>query len=428
VLSAEDPEFEIWLVDQLTGKRKRIPAPGYQWLDGLACSAKTGALLILTVNAENYQIWSMKIDGTEPRKLIEGEKGVTFQSPIWSRTEDAIYYLREQKGTSDLVRLSVTSQSTRPSVLVSGLQTGDYLTLSADGLQIAYTRFQSYSNLWLVQQLTPGSTAVAKPLTSETLTYNDPAISPDARSVAFTMGSGIQSNVYRMAVDGGQPVQLTSVDASSTWSPAWSPDGNQIAYISDQGGTTKVWIVSSQGGNARPLEKTDASDTNNVLAWSPSRDVVYPARGLHNLRRLNVETQEEKPLFPVDSKGWLGTRPIISPDGKRIAILWNQVPTQGTWLITLDTLSTSLLFPYVTPFGWSSDGKLIYGFADEDGRDILQLDPVNSKKTKSMITLPGTINTATVSPDGQRIIVSVGEEKSDVWILKDFDPQAAQAP
>ncbi len=44
-----------------------------------------------------------------------------------------------------------------------------------------------------------------------------------------------------------------------------------------------------------------------------------------------------------------------------------------------------------------------------------------------MITLPGIINAATVSPDGRKIIVSVGEEKSDVWILKDFDPQAVQA-
>jgi tRNA A-37 threonylcarbamoyl transferase component Bud32 len=37
------------------------------------------------------------------------------------------------------------------------------------------------------------------------------------------------------------------------------------------------------------------------------------------------------------------------------------------------------------------------------------------------------INAATLSPDGRKIIVSVGEEKSDVWLLKNFDPQAAQA-
>jgi Tol biopolymer transport system component len=368
----------------------------------------------------------MKVDGTEQRKLVYGESGVTLQSPRWSPMEDTIYYFREQNGTSDLVKLPITGRSAEPSVLVSGLQTGDYLTLSADGSQLAYTRSQSYSNLWLVRQLTPGSTTVAKPLTSETFSYNDPAISPDSRSVAFTMGSDIQSNVYRMAVDGGQPVQLTSVDASSTWSPAWSPDGSEIAYISNQGGTTRVWVVGSQGGNSRQLEKTDASAANNVLAWSPSRDLVYLTSGLHNLRRLNVETQEEKLLFPVDSKGWLMAKPIFSPDGKRIAIYWNQPPA-GTWLITLDTLSTSFLWPYAAPFGWSPDGKLIYGFVAQDGRDILQLDPVNSKKTKSMISLPGIINGATVSPDGQRIIVSVGEEKSDVWILKDFDPQAAQA-
>jgi hypothetical protein len=40
-----------------------------------------------------------------------------------------------------------------------------------------------------------------------------------------------------------------------------------------------------------------------------------------------------------------------------------------------------------------------------------------------VITLPGTLYSGTVSPDGRKIIVSVGEEKSDVWLMKDFDPQ-----
>ena len=156
VETAQNPEFGIWLVDQLSGKRKRIPAPGYQWLMGITCSPKTGKLLILTQTSNKFQIWSMKSDGTEQRKLIEAESGETFQSAEWSRMEDAIYYMRGHNGTSDLVRLSVSGQSTGPSVLVSGLEAGDYLTLSADGSQLAYTRSLSYSNLWLVNLPTPG--------------------------------------------------------------------------------------------------------------------------------------------------------------------------------------------------------------------------------------------------------------------------------
>ena len=76
-------------------------------------------------------------------------------------------------------------------MLLSGLETGDYFTLSADGSQLAYTRSQSYSNLWSVELPAPGSAAEVreKPLTSGTLSYHAPVISPDSRSVAFTIGS-----------------------------------------------------------------------------------------------------------------------------------------------------------------------------------------------------------------------------------------------
>jgi Tol biopolymer transport system component len=252
--------------------------------------------------------------------------------------------------------------------------------------------------------------------------YNDPVFSPDGRSVAFAMAADTQSNVYKIAVDGGQPVQLTFADAAHTWSPAWSPDGQRIAYISVQGAASKVWIVGADGGNARPLERTDASDTYNRLAWSPSPEIFYPTRGLHNLRRLNVETQEEKLLFPQDSKGWFLSKPVFSPDGKKFAILWNNSP-EGAWPITLDTLSISFLYQDALPFGWSVDKKFLYAFyssVEGNGREILEFRLGDSKKPKSLITMPGTINSATLSPDGRKIIVSVSEEKSDVWLFEEF--------
>jgi eukaryotic-like serine/threonine-protein kinase len=430
VTSWQNPGAGIRLVNLLTGENKQIPAPAYQWLHGLACSANTGTLLVLTETADKYQIWSMKLDGTEQRKLIEGESGITIRSARWSPAGDAVYYLREEGGTTELLRLPVSGESTGPSVLVSGLETGDYFTLSADGQQLAYTRSHSYSNLWLVEVPAPGSTAEAreKPLTSGTLSYNLPAISPDGRSVAFTIGSAAKGNVYKMAVDDGQPIQLTSFEDAGTWSPAWSPDGGQIAFISNQGGTPKVWVVNAEGGTSRRLDKTDDTYSNHFLAWSPSPDILYAKKDMHNLRRLNVETQEENPLLPEDAKGWLTEKPVFSPDCKKIAAYWNRRPAAGAWLINLENLSTSLLYPSVSPFGWSSDGKSIYAFANSGfsgGREILQIKLGDAKKPRSVITMPGGLHSGTVSPDGRKIIVSVGEEKSDVWILKDFDPNAA---
>jgi serine/threonine protein kinase len=415
-------ENSIWLVDELDGKDKRIPAPQYDWILSIDCSPKSGRLLFTTMQTtERFQIVSMKTDGTEQRRLIEGDSGISFKSATWSSTEDAIYYFREEKNLSDLMRLPVSGQSAAPTTLVSGLQTGDYLSLTADGSQAVYTRSLSFSNLWSVQLQASKSTPLsAKALTYETLSYDDPIFSPDGRWFAFCVGSPSKTNIYKMAVGGGSRVQLTSNDATASWSPAWSPDGKRIAYISDVGGMSQLWVMDADGGNAIPLENTS---TPRSLSWFPSRDILY-VRDLRNLYRLNVATQEQKRIFPDSLReGWLRGRPIYSPDGKRIAIFWNH-PPEGAWTVSLDTLSTTFLNKDAEPFGWSNEGGFIYAF---QGREIFRLN-LRDQKWKSVTTMPGEISAATLSPDGQKVIVSVRGANSDVWLMKNFDPHVAATP
>jgi serine/threonine protein kinase/Tol biopolymer transport system component len=422
-----NPEAEgggLKLINMQTGGEKQIHVPAYHFLKDLDCSAKNGKLLLLTENSERYQIWTMKLDGTDQRKLIEEQEEI--DSARWSPTGDAIYYFREEGETTDLVKLSISGQSTESSVLVSGLEAGDNFSLSADGSQIAYTRMQNLSNLWMLAL--PANGAIAKiqekSLTSGTLSNIDPAISPDGRWVVFASGSNAKSNIYKMSIDGGQSIQLTFIDAAFSASPAWSPDGRQIAFICDQGGTPKVWVVSADGGTAHPLDKTNASNTNSRLTWFPSTDIVYQEPGIHNLRRLNLETQDEERILPADSEGWIA-RPTFSPDGKRFAIHWNRHDGEGLWVIRTDNRSEWFLYPGYVPLGWSPDGKIIYA-AQLDGRDILQIGVGNPKQARKIITTNGNVHSGSVSPDGRKLIVSVIEEKSDVWLLNNFDPQAAQ--
>jgi eukaryotic-like serine/threonine-protein kinase len=300
VAASQDSETGIWLINRQTGQEKQLPAPRYSWLHDIDCSAKTGMLLLLTQTDEKYQIWTMRPDGTEQRKLIEEQKEI--DSLRWSPTGDAIYYFRREGDTTDLVKLSIGGQATESSVLVSGLETGDKFTLSADGSLLAYTRTLNFSNLWLAELSAHGATSGVqqKPLTSGTLSYSDPSISPDGRWVAFASGPHPKTNIYKMTIDGGQPVQLTFFDAAMSASPTWSPDGQRIAFISNQGGTPKVWVINAGGGTPHSLDKTNASTTNYRVAWYPNPEIVYQQPGLHNLRRLNVETQKEESFLLAD--------------------------------------------------------------------------------------------------------------------------------
>ena len=80
----------------------------------------------------------------------------------------------------------------------------------------------------------------------------------------------------------------------------------------------------------------------------------------------------------------------------------------------------------VLPSFVSQDPDRLRRFADSGGREILQIKLGDTKKPRSVITMAGDLNAGTVSPDGRKIIVSVGEEKSDIWLLKDFDPQTVR--
>lgn len=62
-------------------------------------------------------------------------------------------------------------------------------------------------------------------------------------------------------------------------------------------------------------------------------------------------------------------------------------------------------------------------YAIRGAAEIIRVRTTGSNEVISVAALPGnTFDAPSVSPDGRRIIVSVGEQKSDVWLMENFDP------
>jgi hypothetical protein len=89
-----------------------------------------------------------------------------------------------------------------------------------------------------------------------------------------------------------------------------------------------------------------------------------------------------------------------------------------------------LPFGVVYPFGWSPNGKYVYAIRETvtfSGREIIRGQVATPSDVTLVATLPGDVadlDGASVSPDGKEIIVSVMEQKSDVWLMENFDPSA----
>jgi len=89
---------------------------------------------------------------------------------------------------------------------------------------------------------------------------SDPRVSPDGRWVAFSVSAldlganRRRSDLWLVGVDGTGLRRLTSHEASDT-SPRWMPDGKSLCFLSSRSGSSQVWSLALDGGEAQPVTK-----------------------------------------------------------------------------------------------------------------------------------------------------------------------------
>jgi dipeptidyl aminopeptidase/acylaminoacyl peptidase len=97
---------------------------------------------------------------------------------------------------------------------------------------------------------------------------SDPQLSPDGRTVAYTVGvvdksaNKVVNQIYIVGTEGGNPRQITNGTGSSS-APRWSPDGRRIAYVT--GG--QIWTMKPDGSAREQVTKISTDAGGPV--WSP---------------------------------------------------------------------------------------------------------------------------------------------------------------
>ena len=219
------------------------------------CSNRTGA----------YEIWVMDANGKDERQLTELGTRSLFPdfSPDGSRIAFAAPLVAG--GVTDL--WTVPSAGGTPTRVTDTPDVAERLPVwSPDGntlLYVAGPPTNSSAQLWTLAV----STGLRTQLTIDpTRKDQTPDWSPDGQVIAYHA----DDDIWRMAADGSDQVNLTQTPSVAEFGTAFSPDGTQISFTGTGGpvppGERYVQVMAADGGERRLLAPTPGL-LQAVPAW-----------------------------------------------------------------------------------------------------------------------------------------------------------------
>jgi dipeptidyl aminopeptidase/acylaminoacyl peptidase len=135
----------------------------------------------------------------------------------------------------------------------------------------------------LALALAAGATAQKRPFDVETLLrirrISEPALSPDGKTVAFTVttpdleGNSRPKQIWTVPVSGGAPRQITH-EGTDNERPRWSPDSKQIYFVSNRGGSSQIWAMDADGGHPRQITRV-STEANGLLVSPDGMKIVF---------------------------------------------------------------------------------------------------------------------------------------------------------
>jgi hypothetical protein len=235
--------------------------------------------------ADTWEIWTMRSDGSDPRRLTSSDSNDTV--PSWSPDGRRILFESDRDGN------------------------GEVYVMNSDG--------NDQINL------------TAHPAEDGT-----PSWSPDGSMVVFASYRDDNWEIYLMDDDGANPLRLT-YDDSSDYAPVWSPDGSRIAFVSKRDGNWEIYVMNADGTESQRLTYEDATDF--APAWSPDgRLIAFESYRDGDMEVYVMAADGSDQLNVTQFPGGSDHGPTWAPDGEHIAYYSNRA---GGWDVFVMDLTGS---------------------------------------------------------------------------------------
>lgn len=258
----------------------------------------------------NYQIWSMNLDGSDKRNLVNHSE-VSWTYYAW---EDRLFFISDRDTAYRNYYLYEMDALGKGVKKVSGLRLEDsWMGARNGGKELVVsgrigkeTRYQ----LFIIDT----ETGAFRQVTNDTSAmYRDPIFSPDGKQIvcayiAHKRDTSADEDLYIMNDDGSGMKQLTHFPENDparyqygykAGPPHWHPTENFISYQSLQGGKSGLYAVTPDGTKQWQLLDLELEegwhDWSNDGKWL-AVELYDAATGRYSIGTVDWKTKELKVL------------------------------------------------------------------------------------------------------------------------------------
>ena len=310
--------------------------------------------------------------------------------------------------TPTVKRLLIGLPGRQPLARAASMPLGDgqaSLAISPDGTRVAYVlEHDGIRQLYLhVLDQVEGA-----PIPGTAGAFG-PFFSPDGQWVGFFAGNKLK----KVAVSGGDPIDLTA--APNPYGGSWGTDGT-ILFAADEG--RRPTTISESGGVPRPVAVKDDRGSWTRPHLLPGGRAAVVAH-LAEVGLLSLDTGEYRTLVENSGDGRYAPSGhlVFARAGALLAAPFDleRLVVSGPARVILEGIRMEGQLA-VAQAVFSRDGTLIYapGGVANDATEPVWVD--RQGRTQPVGMPPGSYRSFSLSPDGRRIAIVIGDPNNDVWV------------
>ena len=372
----------------------------------------------VTASGDEYQtIWGFQTDTGAPRPLT-AERWQTLGRMEWLTAGIGIIVTAADRGgnfTQQIWYVSYPDGSTRK--ITNDLNDYRDLSVTTDGKTLIAVQSERKANIWVASASDLSQT---RQLTFTNYDGLDGLTwTPDGKLI-YTQQAAGEQNLWLTDLSGQNRNQLTT-HAGFNLEPTVSPDGRYVVFVSTRSGRLHLWRIDVDGKH--PLELTRGLEDRRPSITPDGRWVFFRSNTIgtgSRVFRVSIDAGD-----PIRIGDGMLAEPVVSPDGKWIAIIYRAAPAAINQIAIMPATGGAPKLIHDLPahygrFRWTPDGKALAYAAKQEGVGNIWIQPLDGGAPKQLTHWASNpILSFGWSHDAKWLAYSSGTLTSDVVLITD---------